>query len=258
MNSPGLILRRLAYRNAFIRFLAGTASVITRKTHPLGVMHLLSYRENDVVGPLQRAEALLLNAVVQVVVPKVVVEFGFFAGHSAFNFLRALAPGAKLYSYDIADYSAETARAAFRGFENFRFLLKSQDQFEPADIDHQKIDLVFFDAVHDFQLNQSTWTRVLPSLAERALVVVHDTGTWGRADALATFPASELNEERWINENEFEHQPGERQFVNWIRAEYPEYSAIHFHSLATLRHGLTILQRNEPLPTRGWRPPTNE
>jgi predicted O-methyltransferase YrrM len=215
-------------------------------------MHLLSYRDADAHGPVQRPEALLLNAVVQVIAPKVVIEFGFFAGHSAFNFLQALDSDAKLYSYDIADTAAETAAVAFRRFRNFKFLHKSQAMFCPDDIDHQKIDLVFFDAVHDFELNKKTWALIQPSLAERCLIIVHDTGTWQRADALRVYPASALNKERWLDDNEFEHQPGERQFVNWIREEQPEYSSVHFHSLNTLRQGLTVLQRSGPLRTRGW------
>ncbi|MDQ6765921.1 MAG: hypothetical protein M3Z22_07475 [Verrucomicrobiota bacterium] len=171
-----------------------------------------------------------------------------FSRDSAFNFLQAIAPGAKVYSYDVADHAEETARTCFRHYRNYRFLHKSQSEFAPDDIDYAKVDLVFFEAVHDLALNQETWKRAVGSLSERCLVVVHDTGTWTRSDALANYGPADLNPQWWLND-EYQHQRGEREFVNWITREYSDYSQIHFHSLLTLRHGLTILQRNEPLPT---------
>lgn len=48
-------------------------------------IHLLNlgfYREESAFGPLQREEALLLAAVVRVLRPRTIVEFGFSRGHS--------------------------------------------------------------------------------------------------------------------------------------------------------------------------------
>ena len=41
------------------------------------------------------------------------MEFGFFHGHSAFNFLQALPPDARLFSYDIDPDSARRAETEF-------------------------------------------------------------------------------------------------------------------------------------------------
>ena len=37
--------------------------------------------------------------------------------------------------------------------------------------------------------------------------------------------------------------------VNWIGATYPQYGRLHLETAATLRHGMTIFQRQDPLPT---------
>ena len=36
-------------------------------------------------------------------------------------------------------------------------------------------------------------------------------------------------------------------FVNWILDTYPAFQAVHFHSMQTLRHGLSLLQQNRRL-----------
>jgi hypothetical protein len=246
-------LRTIFYNSAAARMIIGALSVVTGRTRPLGVFHLLSYVDEKAQGPLQRPEALLLNALTQVVAPRVIVEFGFYKGHSSHNFLEALRASAQLYSYDVADHAAETAAKFQR--PNFRFFHKSQDQFAPEDIDHQQVDLVFFDAVHDLALNQKTWHQIEPSLSDQCLVVVHDTGSWSREHALAVHDESELDPARWLSPTEYQHQPGEREFVNWIVDEYQAYGAIHLHTLTTRRHGMTVLQKRKRLQTAPARHP---
>jgi hypothetical protein len=43
--------------------------------------------------------------------------------------------------------------------------------------------------------------------------------------------------------------PDEREFVNWICSQGGGRTAIHLHTEATLRHGLTLLQRVSALRT---------
>lgn len=240
--------RALFNKSAALRLVHGLASLGLRRTRSLRVMHLLSYKSGRALGPLQAEEALLINAIAQVVQPKVVVEFGFYRGHSALNFLQALGDEATVYSYDVADHAVETARLAFTHFRNFHFIRKSQDDFVPEDINHQQIDLVFLDAAHDLELNQRTWHRIKDHLSERALVIVHDTGTLHRSDLEKFFPEVRPRPAHWINDTEYQHQADERHFVNWVRAEYA-YCAVHFHTVRRLRYGITVLQKDRPLET---------
>jgi predicted O-methyltransferase YrrM len=198
----------------------------TKSSNKYSLGHLRWFGE-VVVGPVQRGEALLLYGLVKTVDPKTVVEFGFYKGHSAVNFLKAISSDSRLYSYDISDMSAQMARRIHD--QRFRFIHKSQADFEWSDVGHRQVDFAFFDAAHDFRLNVETFGRLRSSLAEKALIVVHDTGEHGSAACV--------------------HQPDERRFVNYIKLDIGDFDQIHLHSTTKLRHGLTLLQRDVgPLP----------
>lgn len=245
------LVRRAFYRSRFFQFVVGSASVLLRRSESLGIAHLLSYRDRDAIGPLQRDEAIGLFGIVRTVRPKTVVEFGFFHGHSAFNFLQALDREAKLYSYDIADDSARRAEKEFASENRLIFMHKSQIEFDSGDIDDQPIDFLFFDAAHDLALNVETFKRVLPQLAHGAIIAVHDTGLWERAHFSAiNRQFVQHSAGRWVSEESYAHQPEEREFVNWITSTYPTFGAIHLHSARTLRHGFSLLQRQFPLESR--------
>lgn len=215
------------------------------------VSHLASYSETDALGPLQRDEALLLYGTLRALRPQTVVEIGFCQGRSAFNFLRALDPSARLYSFDIDPQSAALADDLFGHDPRFRFTLRSQDSITASDIDERVIEFLLIDASHELGLNQRTFTALEPLFASRAIVAIHDTGTWPR-EHLPVFHAEHASGEpdHWLGD-EYEHQPDERAFVNWIADAYPSFGQIHFHSTRTLRHGLTMLQAGGPLPTTG-------
>ena len=187
----------------------------------------------------------MLYALVKTVDPKTIVEFGFFAGHSANNFLKAMASDARLYSYDISEASMKLARKIHD--KRFRFIFKSQTEFEPSDVDNRIIDLAFFDAAHDFRLNVATFEKLTGSLGARALIVVHDTGAWyGDLKGLKTPQGHFLNGSA---SSGYIHQPGERAFVNYIRENMKDFDQIHLHCTSKFRHGMTVLQRNsKPLP----------
>jgi predicted O-methyltransferase YrrM len=238
------------YRSEWVRRAMGAARCLLRPRDRLGVSHLLSYENEHGLGPLQRDEALFLFGLLRVTRPQLVVEFGFFHGHSAFNFLRALDPGAQLISYDIKPESRVRAESEFGCFDNFRYIEKSQAEFDPADLGGRLADFVFIDASHDLDLNKATFARLLPALAPDAIVAIHDTGLWARAHFLEKhFAYSAGKDERWLTADLYQHQIDERKFVNWIFDSHPEFSQTHFHTTATLRHGLTLLQRRQRLPT---------
>jgi hypothetical protein len=136
----------------------------------------------------------------------------------------------------------------------FVYRTQSQDALTSEDIDGNRADLVFLDAAHDLALNQATADRVLPLLAERGILAIHDTGAVPRA--LLDLPDGHwmlASPELWVDD-QWEHQPEERAFVNWLLETHPEFAQIHLHSSHTVRSGLTMLQRFSPLP----RPPGSQ
>ena len=206
--------------------------------------HLKHFNDHT-IGPIQRDEALLLYALVKTVDPKTILEFGFYQGYSAMNFLKAMSPDAKLYSYDISETSLRIAKKI--PDKRLKFVFKSQADFESSDIDDRLIDLVFFDASHDFSLNVVTLEKVRGYLNDRALIIVHDTGAhYGDMKGLKTPKGYFLG---GPVSSSYIHQPDERRFVNYIKTNIKDFDQIHFHSTTKFRHGLTVLQRNtSPLP----------
>jgi hypothetical protein len=220
------------------------------RTPGLDLGHLAWYGEEEACGPIQRDEALLLHALVRVLRPKVVVELGFHRGHSAANFLLALPPEGKLYSFDVAPEAAAFAEQHFVGVRGFTFRLKSQADLEPADVDGGPIDFILFDAAHDLSLNKATFLRVRPLLSPAAVIAVHDTGTWSRTHMTPSLLEWSLGRSGgWLSTSEFQPWVEERRFVNWLREEHPALAQMHLHTLNTLRHGLTLLQGSLALPT---------
>jgi len=218
------------------------------RTSGLGISHLLSYREDDAIGPLQRDEAMAMFGIIRTLRPKVVVEFGFFHGHSAYNFLQALPEDGRLYSYDIDEDSIRRAEREFSFERRFTFVGKSQTAFEACDVGGEPIDFVFFDAAHELELNIETFTRMVAHLAPEAMIAIHDTGLWQRRHFTpihATFTREHAGE--WVSDELYAHQPGEREFVDWIVAGQHGFAAIHLHSTRTLRHGFSLLQRQRTL-----------
>lgn len=215
---------------------------VLRNRYSLG--HLRHFGEY-VVGPIQRDEALFMYALVKMVDPKTVVEFGFYEGASATNFLKAMSSDARLYSYEISNASMRFARKIRD--PRFRFILKSLTEFAPSDIDNRPIDLVFFDASHDLDINLATFEKIKGVLSEKALVIVHDTGAW-----YGDFKGLETPQGHFLNGpagSGYIHQPGERAFVNYLKENMNDFDQIHLHAVSKFRHGLTVLQRNAgPLP----------
>jgi predicted O-methyltransferase YrrM len=250
MRVPRLRLRerRIFYRSRVVRELASIARWRRRRREGPDLAHLVFHPEL-LAGPVQRDEALLLHALVRVVRPQTVLELGFYHGASAFNFLRALDDDARLYSFDIDPACEALARERFAHDPRFVFRLCSQAELTADDIDGRRADLVLLDAAHDVTLYQAALERLLPLMAPDAILAIHDTGTVPRE----LFPPGHWlldNRERWVGD-EYEHQPDEREFVNWIRDTYPEFAQLHLHSRRTIRCGLTLLQRSAPLPRPG-------
>ena len=97
MKTMKTLLRLCYYRSGFFRNLANLIYWLTHYKNGFGIGHLVLMREEDANGPIQRDEALFLFAIIRVVRPKNIVEFGFHGGRSAFNFLCALSNGGGIY-----------------------------------------------------------------------------------------------------------------------------------------------------------------
>jgi predicted O-methyltransferase YrrM len=240
------LIRRLFFRSSGFRWLVGRTMQLRGMSLPLKTAHLQAYRESRIIGPLQQDEAVLLFGLVRTLRPQTLVEFGFYHGHSSFNFLQAMEPEARLFSYDIAPESIKRAREEFPPDPRFTFLAKSQTEFSSQDVEGRLIDFVFFDAAHLLTDNQQAWQAILPHLAPFPTIAIHDTGLWATKH-MESMHREFLQRAPDTSISFVAHQEEEREFVRWILSTHPEWSAVHFHSTQTLRHGLTILQRNTGL-----------
>jgi predicted O-methyltransferase YrrM len=237
--------REAFYRSRLLRELAAAAKwPAIRGTAP-DIAHLAFYDEQS-SGPVPRDEALFLHALLRVVRPETAVEIGFLQGDTAFNLLCALDDDARLYSFDIDPACADVAERRFAHDPRFTYRTRAQEALEPADVDGRVADFVFLDAAHDLRLNQRAFGRLLSLMAPTAILAVHDTGAVPGTFIPQGHSTRELSN-RWVDD-QFEHQPDERAFVNWLLEDHPEFSQIHLHSARVVRHGLTLLQRSVRLP----------
>jgi len=246
MTAPARALaRRAFYRHRTVRELLAAGRWLLRRSAPPDLAHL-TFAHEKMDGPVQRDEALLLHSLLRVLRPKTVVEIGFFRGYSAFNFLRALDPDARLYSFDIAPACEAIAEELFGHDARIKVRRRSQTDLTAEDIDGRLADFVFLDASHELELNQQSFERLLPLMQPDAILAVHDTGTIPRELLVPMNHWALQVPDLWVDD-ECEVMPGERAFVNWVLDEHPDISQIHLHSRNTFRCGITLLQRSAPL-----------
>ena len=236
--------RRGFNRCQAVRELAAAARWPKLRRDAADLAHLTFLTER-MGGPVQRDEALFLHSLVRVVQPRTIVEIGFFRGDSAFNFLRALNPDARLYSFDIDPACEELALERLGHDPRFVFRTRSQAELTPEDVEGHLAEFVFLDAAHELGLNQATFERLVPLMASDAIVAIHDTGTVPRRLLPPRHWAHSMRE-GWVGD-EYEVRSDERAFVNWLLENHAEFSQIHLHSRRVARCGLTLLQRATPL-----------
>lgn len=184
------------------------------------------------LGPLLEQDAEFLKAIIKMTTPKVLIEFGHFLGHSAKAMLSVMGPDAILHSFD---------NTRGPGVYDSRFVFHNESQ----EVDHgiTDIDFIFLDASHYLDLNKKTFLNFKDRLSDKAIIAIHDTGTWIGGNVFDA-ERGHLNQKgEWV------HCPEEIDFVNWIREEYPEFDQIHFHSSRQVRHGITLLQKRVNLTT---------
>ena len=184
---------------------------------------------------IQTDEAMLLFGICRTIRPENVLEFGTANGHSAFVFLSAGVN--QVFSVDLSQRSA-ALRLASHFAPKLVLLSGDSADYSPDWTQNAVLDLIFFDAGHSFAANQKTFISALPQLAPGGIIAVHDTGLWAKnhmeARHFAFSSAIETPEG-------VAHQPGERQFADWIGAL--GWNRIDFHSFRCLRHGLSLFQK---------------
>ena len=190
--------------------------------------HLTQNADQNVLGPLQDDEALLLFAVCRVVCARRVAEFGGLDGYSAKNFLAALknVPGARLYTIDP---KLEGTLA-----DNHVHVRKWAKDVAATDFDGERLDLVLFDC-HDYEqqlqaLETLTRTGIITS---ETILALHDTGTHPGKIVPWAYEAKDG----------YIHQTAERQLVNTLQDL--GYECVSFHAPKPtppilFRHGLTL------------------
>lgn len=179
---------------------------------------------NEKLGPVQNSDIKVLQAIIHATQPKNIIEFGTQNGASTLAMLEVLPEDATLQSYD--PYKQHNI-----SHPQFIFQQKSQ-----TEVDDTLADLVFFDGSHEIKSNIEAFNKL--NLAENAIIAIHDTGLW-----------KEVYESNGgiMTPEGYAHQPHEREFVNWIKENHPEYQIINLHTQRAFRHGLTLIQKYRKL-----------
>lgn len=202
--------------------------------------HLKQSDKQDVIGPIQDDEALVLYAAIRCMRIKNVLEIGGQTGYSARNFLEAVGDDGFVITID-CDHLEPLAT-------NHLFIHKNTDEVSISDFDGLDLGLVFFDC-HDFRRQLELYDRLKQGgvITNDTVLAFHDTNVHPYKVA----PWAYESTDGWI------HQSAERLMVTeFIRRGYSEVS---FHTKSSVhsgdlpyRHGLTIMQYNKPLrPTSG-------
>jgi predicted O-methyltransferase YrrM len=243
-------IRGILYRSRLVQVSIGIVKRIFKNENQYHFSHLSILPSNRMQGALQKDDALLLYGLIKMIRPKLVVEFGFGKGYSSLNFLNAIDRDARVISFDILESCEQIARKSMPDSGRYRFIRKSALEITAADLGHEKADLVYWDAIYDPVINLQVFMVLKPLLSENAILALHDTGAWKKKYmGKSHFRYAEAHKDSWLNEETFQQQKGQRQFVNVLMDKYPEYQVIHLHSTRLLRCGISLLQTRNNLPT---------
>lgn len=201
--------------------------------------HLTQDADQQVSGPIQDDEALLIYALIKVMRLRRVLEIGGLSGYSARNFIAAVGNEGVVYTVDLQEVPAQAP--------NHRIITKDAADLTAADIDSLPLDLVFFDC-HFLKVQMELLFRLtaLSLITSDTVLILHDTNL---------HPAKFVY---WSKEVEggWEHQRVERQMVDDLRRL--GYDAVCFHTdmlchgpELPFRHGLTIMRKYRRLGMSG-------
>lgn len=202
------------------------------------LQHLTQPSHQNVGGPIQDDEALLLYSIIRVCMFKNIVEVGGLNGYSATNFLEAIGSDGKLFTIDINSVPKKT--------NNHFVIQKDIAKVTVSDLLGIKIDMLFFDC-HVYDAQMLFYASMVDSglIHDKTMIVLHDTNL--HPDKFCDW--SYRIGEGWV------HQSAERLMVNAFVEKY-NYHAINFHTDLTrhseslpARHGISILSKFKILPT---------
>lgn len=195
--------------------------------------HLTQPADQDVWGPIQDDEALLLYSVVKGMRIARALEIGGMQGYSARNFLAAMDQvKGTFYTVDVNPVPVQA--------ENHRVIVKNALALTPEDLDGEPIELIFFDCHDMIQMQIFERLRDQGIITDRTVLALHDTN-------LHYAP-----HQRWgpyvSEEGGYAHQPVERAMVNQFRDIGYDAFCLHTtkdkHSDAfPIRHGITLCQK---------------
>ena len=186
--------------------------------------------DHHTLGPILKSDAALLAGILNYVKPRIAIEYGCLEGHSAAVLCRFVE---KLYCVEVDNVRNGLLHVMERN-PNIVHVHASMTQWDPPP-EVEQIDLVYFDASHNFRDSRDAYLRIKSRLSQRTMIICHDTATW-----IEPMP----QHFRDFAQPRFEAVSGERGFVRWLEAN--NWTAISFAG-RELRHGLTVLQFD-----KGW------
>jgi len=196
--------------------------------------HLTQGARQEVLGPIQDDEALLLFALIRVTRVRRILEVGGLNGYSATNFLAATGPEGRVYTVDLNPVQSVG--------ENHIVIQKDASLLTSDDVGQSPLDLVFFDC-HVLGAQLALFWRLFGDhiITPDTYIAVHDTGL---------HPAKR-SEHAYAISDGYVHQRSEREMVNMLHQA--GYDAIPFHITGAtepdlpFRHGVTLLRKFRPL-----------
>lgn len=197
--------------------------------------HLTQKPDQQVGGPIQDDEALLLFGIIRTMRVHNVLEVGGLNGYSSFNFLKAILDG-KLYTVDI--------NHVHKLCDNHIVIKKNCRDITASDV-QDIIQMIFFDA-HDYEAQLVMYETLLKEglLDEDLIMVFHDTNLHPEKSAPWSYFIPK--EKGWC------HQSAERRLVEHFRGI--GYDVVSFHTKLDehsirCRHGLTVVKKHKFLTT---------
>lgn len=167
------------------------------------LQHLTQREEQNVPGPIQDDEALLLFALIRVTRIKRILEFGGVHGYSSRNFCEAIDDGT-VYT---VDWGVD-GKTPIQG-KNHKVITKNVADVTAEDLDNEPVDLLFFDC-HAYEAELCGFQRLKEGgiVTDKTILVFHDTNLLPSEDALGYPNISYEVKDGWV------FCPPERQLVN--------------------------------------------
>jgi predicted O-methyltransferase YrrM len=194
--------------------------------------HLIQDPSQEVLGPIQDDEALLLYSVIRTMRLHNIVEIGGLSGYSAKNFSSALLDG-NIYTIDIQPVPKVS--------DNHIVIVKDCRDITKEDIPVE-VDMIFFDAhVYQEQVDFYNTLKNNGIINDNVVLAFHDTNL---------HPYNLCGKYFLQDENGWVHQPVERSLVEYFKKQ--GFDAICFHtrmdeSTIRFRHGITIMRKYKTL-----------